>query len=199
MYHTSKYKQRMLSGLRLVFFWIIPTTSEMGIMEYNNEKLEWGGSGAPPTGFVPEAREGGSDWGFCPLCVCVSVCLSVCLSVRTAKTQKMEISRFFSFWAQKLYFCVFERQNAKMTIFLLKWAQKEILVILGPKSLKIRQGFHSFSQAASPRAKSEKMGKKVILGVKNQKWHHFHLFYHFEQLCAKKVNFLAKTLPAYVS
>ena len=42
-----------------------------------------GGSGAPPTGFESEAREGGGR-----LRILSSVCLSVCLSVRTAKTQK---------------------------------------------------------------------------------------------------------------
>ena len=62
------------------------------------------GWGHPPTGFVPEAREGGSDWGFCPL--------YVTMSVRTAKTQKWKLRGFLILL--KLTLLRFERHNAKV-------------------------------------------------------------------------------------
>ena len=54
-----------------------------------------GGSGAPPTGFEPEAREGGGPSEVSVLCL--SVCLSVCPDRQNAK--KWNFQKFRSFCA----------------------------------------------------------------------------------------------------
>ena len=155
--------------------------------------LEGGGSGDPPTGFVPEAREGGSDWGFCPL--------SVCVSVRPDRQNvKNGTFAFFLILSSKVPFWRLGAPKHKKWWILVKISPNWVFWWFGhPKVSKFDKVFHYFSQAAYPRAKSEKLKKKVVLEVKNRKWHLFHHFYHFGQLCDKKVNFLTKTLPAYVS
>ena len=101
---------------------------------------------------------------------------SVCESVRIAKTQKVVISRFFSFWAQNRDFCVFERQIAKKVKFCTKVSKMRFLRFWLPKVSINDKVFHSFCQVASPRAKNAKKSKKSVLGAKNQKWLHFHNF-----------------------
>ena len=111
---------------------LIPVVSRF--MEY----IGVGGSGAPPTGFVPEAREGGSDRGSCPLYVCGYVRPDR----QNAKNGNFTIFLFFGH--KMVIFALWRAQTQKKINFLLKWVQNEFLVILAPKSLQIRQGFSLF-------------------------------------------------------
>ncbi len=61
--------------------------------------MEWGGAEPLPRASNLRRERGGGPSEDSVLC------LSVCLSVRTAKTQKMEISRNFAHFAQMEEFC----------------------------------------------------------------------------------------------
>ena len=135
--------------------------------------VEWGGAEPLPRASFQRREKGGATEDSV---LCVSVCLCVCLSVRTAKTQKMEISRFFPFCAQNGDFCVFERQIAKKVKFCKKVSKMRFLRFRLPKVSINDKVFHSFCQVASPRAKNAKNSKKSVLGAKNEKRLHFHHF-----------------------
>ena len=125
--------------------------------------LEWGGAEPLPRASFLRREKGGAteDSVLC-------VCLCVCVSVRTAKTQKMEIPRFFSFWAQNGDFSVLESQIAKKVKLCKKVSKMRFLRFRLPKVSINDKVFHSFCQVASPRAKMLKIAKLDSLGPKSK-------------------------------